>query len=564
MNEPPELTPRERDVLTCLCEPLWSDETFAEAASVSKIASALVVTDAAVKQHLLNLYDKFGIEPASGRRRVVLAREAIRRGAVGIAPPASGQGTLESGRYAFDRTDWETAWTLLSDADATSPLEPADLERLGEAGSWTNRQQQAFPIWQRAYQTYLRADNFERASCVALTLTIHYVARMEFAVAGGWYAKAERLLETLPESAAHGQFAFVTALFAEASSDWAAVREAACRLHALGCRCGDADLQALGLTFQGLAATRLGEVAGGTKLLDEAMASATAGELTTFATGVVYCRMLCACLDLQDFTRAAEWTDVIRACGPPAGLGGLPGDCRTHRAAVLARRGEWEEGLREAQLAIEENQTFYMPHMGIAAREVGQIRLLRGDLDGAEAAFMRAQGLGTSPEPGLSLLRLERGDTDMAATALDSALSELGDDPLARARLLSACVEIALAKGDSADARTAIAELEETAQRYGTAALDAAAKHNRGALELASGDVDQATARLASAQRLWLRVEAPYDAARAGELLAEAHLKRGYHDTGLLELRAAAATFDRLGAKLDAARTTRRLGELTT
>jgi hypothetical protein len=56
----------------------------------------------------------------------------------------------------------------------------------------------------------------------------------------------------------------------------------------------------------------------------------------------------------------------------------------------------------------------------------------------------------------------------------------------------------------------------------------------------------------------------PYDAARAGELLAHAHLKRGYHDTGILELRAAAAALHRLGAKLDAARTTERLGELTT
>ena len=158
---------------------------------------------------------------------------------------------------------------------------------------------------------------------MALILTIQYVARMDFAVAGGWYAKAERLLEALPESFAHGHFAFVTGLFAEASGDWPAVRQSARRVYALGCRCGDADLQALGLTFQGLAETHLEDVVHGTKLLDEAMASATAGELTTFATGIVYCRMLCACLDLQDFSRAGEWTDVIRASGPPAGLGGL-------------------------------------------------------------------------------------------------------------------------------------------------------------------------------------------------------------------------------------------------
>ena len=564
MSELPELTRRERDVLTTLCAPLRTEELFAEPVSVAEIARALVVTDAAVKQHLLNLYDKFGIDPGSGRRRVILAKEAIKRGAVDLTALTPGRSTLEGGREAFGRKDWEMAWRLLSESDAASPLAPVDLEKLGEAGSWTNRQEQAFPVWQRAYQSYVRADDSERAAFMALVVTIHYVARMDFAVAGGWYAKAERLLEGLPESFAHGHFAFVTALFAEASGDWPAVRESARRLYTLGRRCRDTDLQALGLTFQGLAETHLEEVAHGTRLLDEAMASATAGELTTFATGIVYCRMLCACLDLQDFSRAGEWTDVIRASGPPAGLGGLPGDCRTHRAAVLAKRGDWDEGLHEAELAIQENETFYMPHMGIAAREIGQIKLLRGDLDGAEEAFVRAHGLGVSPEPGLSLLRLKRGDLVVAAAALHSALTEVGDDRLARARLLSVRVEIALAKGDLADARAAVTELEETAHRYGTAALGAAAEHARGALELASGNVDQAAAHLASAQRQWLRVEAPYDAARAGEQLAEVHLERGHHDAGILELRAAVSAFDRLGATLDSQRAGHRLAQVST
>jgi tetratricopeptide (TPR) repeat protein len=564
MDALPELTRRERDVLVALCAPLRSDEVFAEPASVREIARALVVTDAAVKQHLLNLYDKFGIGATGGRRRVMLAKEASKRGAVDLPPPAPGQSPLDAGGDAFGRQDWDTAWQLLFAADAAAPLEPADLEKLGEAGFWTNRHEQALSVRQRAYQSYLRADELEHAAFMALVLTIHYVARMDFAVARGWYAKAERLLETLPESFAHGHFAFVSALFAEASGDWPAVRETAGRLYALGCRCGEADLQALGLAFQGLAETHLEEVAHGTKLLDEAMASATAGELTTFAAGIIYCRMLCACLDLQDFSRAGQWTDVIRANGPPAGLGGLPGDCRTHRAAVLAKRGNWDEGLHEAELAIAENETFYMPHMGIAAREAGQIRLLLGDLSGAEEAFVRAHGLGVSPEPGLSLLRLKRGDADAAASAVQTALAEAGEDRLGRARLLSARVEIALAQGDVADAGAAVAELEETADRYGSAALGAAAEHTRGALELASGNADQAAASLASAQRLWLRVEAPYDAARAGELLGEAHLARGQRDAGILELRAAATAFDRLGATLDAQRTADRLAQLST
>jgi DNA-binding NarL/FixJ family response regulator len=48
------------------------------------MALELFVTEAAIKQHLQNLYDKFAI-PAEGERRVRLANEAIRRGAVTLA-----------------------------------------------------------------------------------------------------------------------------------------------------------------------------------------------------------------------------------------------------------------------------------------------------------------------------------------------------------------------------------------------------------------------------------------------------------------------------------------------
>jgi DNA-binding CsgD family transcriptional regulator len=80
----PALTPRERDVLVALCLPLASGDLFTEPAPIRQIAESLVVTEAAVKQHLLHLYDKFGIYSGPGTRRVRLANEAIRRGAIGV------------------------------------------------------------------------------------------------------------------------------------------------------------------------------------------------------------------------------------------------------------------------------------------------------------------------------------------------------------------------------------------------------------------------------------------------------------------------------------------------
>ena len=76
----PRLTRRERDVLLALCRPLASVEPFRQPASIRAIAEELVVTEAAVKQHLLRLYDKFRLTDQSENRRVRLANEAILRG----------------------------------------------------------------------------------------------------------------------------------------------------------------------------------------------------------------------------------------------------------------------------------------------------------------------------------------------------------------------------------------------------------------------------------------------------------------------------------------------------
>ena len=83
-DAPPALTTRERDVLVALCKPLLERDMFTEPASTSAIAKELVITQAAVKQHLANLFDKFGIPAGDSHRRARLANEVLRRGAVSL------------------------------------------------------------------------------------------------------------------------------------------------------------------------------------------------------------------------------------------------------------------------------------------------------------------------------------------------------------------------------------------------------------------------------------------------------------------------------------------------
>jgi hypothetical protein len=83
-ESPPSLTARERDVLVALCRPLLDRDMFTEPSSTRAIGDELVITQAAVKQHLANLYDKFGVAASDSNRRSRLANEALRRGAVSL------------------------------------------------------------------------------------------------------------------------------------------------------------------------------------------------------------------------------------------------------------------------------------------------------------------------------------------------------------------------------------------------------------------------------------------------------------------------------------------------
>ncbi|HEX8007968.1 MAG TPA: hypothetical protein VF482_16245, partial [Trebonia sp.] len=90
-SDAPELTRRELDVLISLCRPALSDEAFVAPATPREIAGDLVVTEAAVKQHLLRLYQKFRI-PEGPNRRTRLANEVITLGLVRpLAEHGSGQ-----------------------------------------------------------------------------------------------------------------------------------------------------------------------------------------------------------------------------------------------------------------------------------------------------------------------------------------------------------------------------------------------------------------------------------------------------------------------------------------
>jgi pSer/pThr/pTyr-binding forkhead associated (FHA) protein len=92
----PELTRREIDVVAALCQPALCEEAFVAPATAREIAADLVVTEAAVKQHLLRLYQKLRIAEGPGRR-VRLANEVMALGLVRPLPASTEPGGVQPG-----------------------------------------------------------------------------------------------------------------------------------------------------------------------------------------------------------------------------------------------------------------------------------------------------------------------------------------------------------------------------------------------------------------------------------------------------------------------------------
>jgi ATP/maltotriose-dependent transcriptional regulator MalT len=198
--------------------------------------------------------------------------------------------------------------------------------------------------------------------------------------------------------------------------------------------------------------------------------------------------------------------------------------------------------------------------MGQAAYQQGEVLRLKGEFDAAEAAYREASRLGREPQPGLALLRLAQGNLGAAAASIRRAVGEAAE-PLKRATLLPAYVEIVLAEEDVEAARIAWRELEEIAGRQGSDPLVASAAQAEGAVRLAEGDVDAALTATRRAWNLWTELKAPYEAARARVLVGLACRGLGDEDTAALELEGARQAFIELGAAPDLASLSSRTGQ---
>jgi class 3 adenylate cyclase len=460
--------------------------------------------------------------------------------------------TLDRARQASENHAWGEAFEHYARLADDGALTGDDLERFAVAAWLTANVKEGIDALERAYTAYVDDGNQRRAAYVALSLADAYNDRLKPAIGNGWFQRAVRLLEGVPEGAEHG---YLELSLARNSLGTGAIEEAvdhATRVVDLGTRFGDRDLQAFGLILQGMVLVEQAQVDRGLALVDEATVAAVAGDLTPITTGIIYCITIDVCRNLADYGRAGDWTEAAARWCERRAVRGFPGVCRVHRAEIMRLRGAFSEAEDEARRSIDELMDFgQLPSAGAGFNEIGEVRLRIGDLDGAEEAFAQAHQLGNDAQPGMALLHLARRQTETARSSINAALADQ-PMPLTRVRLLPARVEIALASNDAEDALEAAAELRDIAATFDAPALHAAAHHATGAVLTHEGDPAAAITELREAVRLWGEADLPFETAESRRWLALAHRSGGDETSAILELRAAKAAFERLGARLEA------------
>jgi DNA-binding CsgD family transcriptional regulator len=471
------------------------------------------------------------------------------------APDATRE--IEQARDCHRRRAWSDAFRAFSRAEASGSLSPPDLERFATVAYLIGRDDDYRKALERAHLAYLDAGCRLASTRCAFWLGYRQWFRGETGQATGWFGLAQRLAEGEAESVEHGLLLVAAAEQQLAAGDSESAFATGERAAEIGGRHEDADLVAMARHQQGRARLQQQQLPAGLALLDETMVLVMSGRLSPVVTGLMFCSVVQRCQAVYALGRAREWAAALATwCDEQPEMVAFSGVCRVHRAEILQLRGAWTEAMAEAERACE--RTIDRQAAGAAFYQLGEVHRLRGDAARAEQAYRTASERGLEPQPGLALLRLAQGHPDAALAAIRRA-AKVTTEPWQLVRLLPACVEIFLASGELLEARSACGELERIARAVDTEVLAALAAQARGALDLAEGHPETSLSPLRASRQVWEKIEAPYLVAGVRVLIGLAYRRLGDEEGGQLELDAARATYQELGAISDL----RRLDALT-
>ena len=457
------------------------------------------------------------------------------------APPA-GEELLEATR-ALDRAEWQEARrafeAVLENGEAAEAL-----EGLGLAMWFLGDIRAGIALRERAFAAYVREERCSDAARMAVWVSHQHMVGGRASAARGWLARAERSLENVEVCAGHGWVAVERARHAANVTDQLALAR---RAMEIARDSGADDLEVFALSVLGWGEVKAGRPAEGMRLLEEAMAAATAGRVRNVHTlAEAYCNLIMAATSAGDWERATEWCELVDEFSRTHETAPLFGACRTVHADVLVATGRWPEAERALETAIATHER-HVPQMSAPAiASLAELRVRQGRL--SEAVQLLA---GREEHPAslraLALLRIAENRPQVAVSLLERGLRAAEEDAVHATRLLAPLVDARLACDDRDGARAASEELTELARVSGMHLVTARAELAAARVALADGRVADAAEAASRALAGFGELAMPLDAGEARLALSRA-VAGEQPELAADEARTAYAAFQELGA----------------
>ena len=470
-------------------------------------------------------------------------------------------------QQAIRRGDWRVALDAVGDDDVLQS--PECLELRAEAAYGAGDFERCVEAWEDLHTLHTATGDAPGAARAAAMIAMYIMMDTGMmAPVRGWLACAERHLGGIGDHPVRAVISMVRAYERFMSGSMPEARSEAARSIELGERFGITPAVVIGRTCSARLTILEGDVEAGVAELEEVGALLMSGAADPLTTGMMYCEIICAAQGLLMPDLAAEWTDVMEHWRHGAAFGGINGRCRVHRAELLRLRGTCELAEAEALAACAELRPWMRREYGWPLVELGNIRLRAGDLDGAHDAYREAIEHAWSPQPGLALLHLARGDADLAATSIADAIDHPVDipskerppfGPLRLAPLWDAQAEIAYVRGDRDTLAHAAGALETVSRRYSSPMLRASSLLADGRLALLDGQTEEAVQSAVLAVAEFHRLGAPFEAATARLVVADAYAANGQAAQAAFERRTARDAYESFGAGLWAQRVDQRI-----
>ena len=445
---------------------------------------------------------------------------------------------------ALEAADFDRACALFEAALRDRPDDADALDGYGLARWFAGDLDEGVSLRERAFERFARDGDADRAARAAVWISRQYLRAGRESASNGWLARAERALVEADGSVGEG-WAIVER--ARRAAGIGEAVEGARRALAIAREHDDGDLEVFALSMLGRAEVAAGDLDEGTRLLDEAMAAATAGRIRNLHTlGEAYCNLIIACTAAGDWARAREWCRYVEEFAERRGIVVLYGVCRTVHADVLVATGRW--GAAEAALAeaLDAHRQRYPPMAAPTVSSLALLRIRQGRL--AEAQQLLA-GREEQPSSLLALaeLRLAEGEPRVAAALLERALAATHGDVLGETRVRASLVDAHVACGDLDAARGEVELLQSAAAGSSGTLVAARADLAAARVALAEGRFVDAAAHARAALEAFGSLEMPHDAADARVELARS-LAAELPELARDEARAAFATYEELGA----------------